>query len=144
MEKGVKAISMPSENDKKLPWRVGFASIVPGLGLHLIGRTQISFLVGLAVTALFVLFLFMPSMGTWLIFAIAHLTQMAYCVAAVLPIKEDDNEAQYNIVEVMKDLRKESFSKSAIIIGVIGFTIIIVAIFVGEKPLIFRCAFSSG
>ena len=138
MEKEIETTSISNiENDKILPWRVGFASIVPGLGLHLIGKTQISLSIGLAVMALFVLFWFIPSMVTWLIFAIVHLVQMAYCVAVVLPIQEDNNESQHNLVKLMEGLRKESFSKSSIIIGVISFTIIIVAIFVGEELVSF-------
>jgi hypothetical protein len=62
-------------------WFIWLASLIPGLGIALLGKRKLGLGVGLGICVLFAIFWFVPHMVTWFIFGIAFIAQMAYAVA---------------------------------------------------------------
>ena len=61
-------------------WFAGLASIVPGLGIIILGKKRLGLGITLAVGLLLAIFLYLPNLITWFIFGIAFIAQMAYAV----------------------------------------------------------------
>lgn len=101
-------------------WFVGIVSIIPGLGIYLLGRRKLGLGIFLAVGLLFALFGFLPNLITWFIFGIAYITQMAYGVGLVTfqttkieltpnsnlahPLPKKFNDKKSIVLEVQKSL----------------------------------------
>ena len=61
-------------------WFTGLVSIVPGLGIIILGKKRLGLGITLAVGLLLAIFWFLPNLITWFIFGIAFIAQMAYAV----------------------------------------------------------------
>lgn len=72
-------------------WFVGMVSIIPGLGIFLLGKRRIGLGVFFAVGVLFALFGMLPNLLTWFIFGLAYVAQIAYAVglATILATKSE-------------------------------------------------------
>jgi hypothetical protein len=64
-------------------WFIWLASLIPGLGIALLGKRKLGLGVGLVICVLFAIFWFVPHIVTWFIFGIAFIAQMTYAVAVV-------------------------------------------------------------
>ncbi len=61
-------------------WLIGIVSIIPGLGIFLLGKRRVGLGVFFTIGLPFALFVFWPNLITWFIFGIAYVAQMAYAV----------------------------------------------------------------
>ena len=61
-------------------WFVGTVSVIPGLGIFLLGRKRMGLGIFFAVGLLFAIFGVFPNFVTWFIFGLAYVAQIAYAV----------------------------------------------------------------
>jgi hypothetical protein len=61
-------------------WFIGITSLIPGLGIILLGKRRLGLYVTLAIGLFLIVFCLAPNLITWFIFGIAFIAQMAYAI----------------------------------------------------------------
>jgi len=117
-------------------WFVGIVSIIPGLGIFLLGKKKLGLGIFFAVGILFAFFGLLPNLITWFIFGIAYIAQMAYGVGLATfratkieitpnsnlthPLPKTFNDKKSIILEVKKSLSTILGSSEQLTTAIIG------------------------
>jgi hypothetical protein len=68
------------KNITQTNWLIWIISLVPGLGIMVLGKRRVGLSVALAIVLLLGFFWLVPNLITWFLFGIAFIAQMAYAV----------------------------------------------------------------